>query len=509
MKGRSLIKATIIVSMLVILCKLLGFAREAIIAAYYGANADTDAFFFAQGMPATIFPSVCNSISTAFTATYVKRRVEGSIDNGNAYASAMLITTSAIGITLSIGGVLLAQWLVPIFAPGFIGSQRELAVHLTRIIMAAFFLTMLQYMFSAILNSNKLFYAAQVANIANNVLIIVITITLGRGSTMDLLTGSVIAGLALNVIILIICCKKIFRFQPNTDNLVPDSVDLIKLSIPIILGNGVVQINMIVDKALGSMLEEGALSALAYSGTLNALVTGVFITSLSTVLYPTLTEAAASGDTDGFSDQLLSSLGGLTVILTYISFFVFVKANDIVTIVFERGSFDTHATKLTGIVLAGYAFSYIFIGIREVLTRSFFAIQDTKTPMVNSAIGVGFNIVFSIVLVKLYGIIGIALGTVFSNIIIAFLLIKAADKRIHTLSLNPFYTSFAKQIVSGLIMCVSIFAFDKYVGMESIFISFLIDACFGAVLFLTILYIMKCRECIDLIHLVVNKARSK
>lgn len=507
-KKDSILKATLIVSILVIICKLLGFAREAIIAAYYGANAETDAFFFAQGMPASIFPSICNSISTAFTALYVKKKMDDKLTNGVRYASTMLGVTSIIGIGLSLLGVILAQWLVPIFAPGFKGEQLTLSIHLTRMIMGAFFLTMLQYMLSAILNSNKLFYAAQVANIANNIVVIVITVLVGKDHNIDILTVSVIVGLAINVFILVICCRAFIslkmQFADNfTDTIKKDTKELIKLSLPIVLGNSVIQVNTIVDKALGSLLEEGSLSALTYAGTINAMVTGIFIMSLSTVLYPTLAEEAAIGNMGEFGKKTINSLGMLSILLMFLSFFVLVDSKQIISIIFERGSFDAQAAKITGIVLAAYSFLYVFSGIREVLTRALFAIKDTKTPMLNSAVGVCFNILFSITLVKVIGIAGIAIGTVLSNLIISALLIRSVRRKIPEMNLQPFIISVLKQIVAGIVMLGALYGIRTLLPSINVYLSFLIDVIIGFSVYCIILYVLGCNELKDTIAMIV------
>lgn len=511
-KKDSILKATLVVSILVIICKLLGFAREAIIAAYYGANAETDAFFFAQGMPASIFPSICNSISTAFTALYVKKKMDDKLTNGVRYASSMLGVTSIIGIGLSLLGAFLAQWLVPIFAPGFKGEQLTLAIHLTRMIMGAFFLTMLQYMLGAILNSNKLFYAAQVANISNNIIVIAITILVGKDHNIDILTISVIVGLAINVFILMVCCRTYISFkrQPadGSVNLIRlETKELINLSLPIILGNSVIQVNTIVDKALGSLLEEGSLSALTYAGTINAMITGIFIMSLSTVLYPTLAEEAAMGDMKEFGKKTTNSLGMLSILLTFLSFFVFLDSKQIISIIFQRGSFDEQAAKITGIVLAAYSFLYVFSGIREVLTRALFAIKDTKTPMINSAVGVCFNILFSIILVKVIGIAGIAIGTVLSNIIISALLVRSTRGKIPEMDLQPFVISVLKQIIAGIVMFVVVYCINILLPYLNAYLSFLIDVVTGFLVYCIILYLLRCKEFKDALHMVIRRVK--
>ncbi len=202
--------------------------------------------------------------------------------------------------------------------------------------------------------------------------------------------------------------------------------------------NSIIQINNIVDKILGSTLEAGSLSALSYAGSLNSIVTSILISALSTVLYPIMTEEAAKGNLKRLGELLSENLQSLTFILIPISCIAVISRQNIVSIVFERGSFDSNSTRITAIVLACYAPYYAFSGMREVLNRGFFALQDTKTPMINGAIGVGCNVIFSIIFVRFFGIAGIALGTTLANAIISGLLLYSTHKKIPAVPIKPF-----------------------------------------------------------------------
>ena len=151
LKKNNIITATIIVSIIAILGKFLGYAREAIIAAYYGANALTDAFFFAQGMPAMIFPAVCSSLSTAFISLYVSKTYQEGKTEGDRFASRALLASLTIAILLSCVALFILPIIVPIFAPGFKGTTLSLAINLSRIVMGSFALIMAHYMLTAVL----------------------------------------------------------------------------------------------------------------------------------------------------------------------------------------------------------------------------------------------------------------------------------------------------------------------------------------------------------------------
>lgn len=489
-KKDSILFATIMVSALAIIGKILGFGREALIAAFYGATKETDAFFFAQSMPSMIFPAVGNSLALAFTSAYVKNtEVHGELE-GDKYASRMLTGSILLGILLGFVGILVAPILVPVFAPGFKGEQLSLAIKLTRLTMGSFVLIILHYMLGAVLNSKRLFIGSQVAALFYNITIIVITAVAGKNQSMSFLTITVILGTIVQVIGLIICCRGHFKFYGFLSPFHDDTIQLGKLALPILLGNSVVQLNNIVDKALASTLEGGALSALSYANSLNALVISVFVTSLSTVLYPTLTSDAAAGNLKKYSETLLKSLCSLTLILIPVCCITFISATDIVKVVFERGNFDNKAVEATALVLVCYAPRFLFIGVREVLTRGCFALQDTKTPARNSAIGVVCNIVFSIIFVRLIGIMGIALGTSLSALVSAILLLIHSHNNESGIRIKDFMRIILPQLISGTFLVISLSLLQNSLsGINSLF-RFAVNTILGMIIYVGVLFVI-------------------
>lgn len=501
---KSLLNAAIAVSLLIIVGKILGFGREAMIAAYYGATAETDAFFLANNMHNMLFPAVSGSLSTAFTSLYVKRLTENGEKDGDLFGSRMIIFSAIIGIILGMLGAVVAPLIVPVFAPGFSGAQLTLAVHLTRITMSVFVLTVLQFIFSAILNSKNFFIGSQVAALFFNISIMALMFAFGKNQSMDTLTLSVIAGMFMQLLVLLICCKGHFHFTPLVKPLNKDIGQVIRLAVPILLGNSVWQLNNIVDRALASMLGEGSLSALSYANSLNSLVINIFASSLTTVLYPTLTSEAAGGHTEHYAKTLVQSMNGLTFILTPICSVTLMSATDIVSVVYGRGSFAQTAISTTSIVLLCYAPRFLLVGITEVLTKGFFAIQDTKTPARNSAIGVGCNIVFSIIFVRWLGIRGIALGTTLSAGISALLLTFDIRKAMPFIKISDFLKPFTRQLVAGLAACAALYVSKSFWMVESAFINFAIQTVIGFATYAIVLLVIDRKQIQGVCFMLVN-----
>jgi len=507
-KSDNIFKLSLIITVIVIIGKVIGFVRDAVIAGYYGATWRTDAFFLAQNMPSTIFPAVCGSLSTAFISLYVSRTVEKGNVEGERFASRIIIVTLGIAFILSIIGVFLAPLYVPIIAPGFSEAQLALAIDLSKLTMGAFVLTMGSYMLSAILNSKKFFYGSQIAGVAYNVTVIVITLILGQNQSMELLTVSVIIGHLFQVIILMLLLKGKFKFTLILTPFHKDSGILIKLAFPIFIGNFIVQINHIIGRFLASYFQSGALSALSYSASLNRFITGIFITTLSTVIYPSFIESLTKNDTIKFISEFKKGLIILPMIILPVSIIGVIEAFDIVSIVFKRGYFDIEATKLTAIVLTFYAGMYVFVAIQEIITRAFYALKDTKTPMIVAAISVFINIIISVAFSKLIGLGGIALGTTLSSAFSALLLWINIKKKIPNLDMRTYSTTITKIIFSAVVMIIFSLIAKMILNPYSELIRFISVSTGGLICYFGLLLLMKCKEIVYVKNMIIKKLKK-
>lgn len=508
MTTKNLIKTTILVAGISIFGKLIGFVREAIIATYFGADNLTDAYFLARNMPALLFPAVCNSISTAFLSVYVNIKTKSGESEGNIFASKSLIVTLGLSAILSILAFVISPYIVPIFAPGFDVETTKLAIILTRITMAAFTLTMGQYMLTAILNSKKFFYGAQVSGVLNSVFIIVFILMMGKDGTVNLLTWATVGGLFVQVIMLLIFTKMRFSFSlDNWDLATTDIKQMLRLSGPILLGNSVVQLSQIVDKVLASGLIVGAVSALSYTNSLSSIVTSVFIVSLSTVLYPTLTENASNYDYDSFSKNLMQNMILLVIVIVPISIISYLYSNDIISIVYSRGKFDNTANNLTSVALSYYSLGFVFIAIREVINRGFYAVGDSKIPMKNGVISVSLNIVLSIILTKYMGIGGIALGSSIAAGVSSIILIYHIQRKINQIKLCDYTTTLKKIIISTFVTLIIAILISAVLRDLSSITRFVFSTIISFGVYVGSLYLLKCKEVLFVLKVIKKKIR--
>lgn len=429
-KSKSIFKVAFVVTILVIIGKALGFVREMVIAGFYGSTPETDAYFLAQSMPGMLFPSVCNSISTAFIAIYSRKKTKMQGMEESSYVYGVLFILTLGSMVLSLIGVLLTPIAVTVFAPGFSTFQHELAVKLTLIVMTSFIVIMLQYFLIAMANANEEFVKVHIAALVYSVIVILMLVLNGNARDIYFLTYSVIVGQVIQVLILfgIVLGRVPLTIKISISQSKADVLEVVRMAAPILVSSAAYQINAIVDKILSSFLQEGTVSALSYSHTLTALVVSVFVTAISTVIYPRLSKLHAQGKIVEFKEQIKGSLIILEVILVPISIIVLFLAKDVVQVVYGRGSFDEGAINLTSNALLGYAFIFVGTGVVEILTRAFYAQGDSKTPIKATIIGIIINVVMSCIMFKTLGILGIAFGTTIGTITSAIIIFYDFNK---------------------------------------------------------------------------------
>lgn len=235
---------------------------------------------------------------------------------------------------------------------------------------------------------------------------------------------------------------------------------MMKLIVPVLIGSSITQVNFLVDRAFASSLGEGGISTLNFANKLNLFVYGVFGTAISTVVYTELSRKSAKEDIKEYERIITRSINTINLIMIPATVGMIVLRAPLIDIVFKHGAFDNNAAKLTATALVCYAPAMIVYGIRDVMNRAFYSIKDTRTPMINSAMGVVVNIIFNVILVRYMGIKGLALATTTAAIVTSILLLVSFKKKTR-FNYRYITITFIKIVIASLIMGVIILAINR------------------------------------------------
>ncbi len=416
---RSIAGAAGLISAATFSSRILGLARDILLARLLGATMAADAFFVAYRIPSLLRELLAEgSMSSAFIPVFTEYHARRSHKETWELASAAFTTLLSIVTLLTLLGLIAAPALVWVLTPGFHddAERLHLTTILTRIMFPYLIFISLAALTMGILNSLRAFAAPALGPVFFNICIILSALVLAPAleePVLGIAFGVVAGGLAQFVIQLPGIQKRglLFRWRFNPGH--PGVRKIGTLIAPSLLGLSVVQINLTVSTILASYFPGGP-TYLFYGMRLIQFPLGIFSVALATAILPTLSDQAARGAMDELRDTLGFGLRMIGFIILPAMIGLIFLRGPIVHLLFEHGAFSAADTQATAATVLAYAVGlWAFAGLRIVVT-TFYALQDTKTPAFAAVAAMLINIVLAVLLMQPLQHAGLALATALS-----------------------------------------------------------------------------------------------
>lgn len=418
----SLLRAITTVGGYTLISRVLGFIRDVLLAAILGAGAAADAFVVAFKLP-NLFRRLFaeGAFNAAFVPLFARRLVGEGRDAARLFAE----QAQAVLLFALVVFVLIAEaampWAMRIVAPGFIEdpAKFQLAVELTRITFPYLLFVSLVSLIGGVLNSLERFAATSATPIFLNLVMIAGLVlwqwyapTAAHGAAW----GVVVAGLAQLVWLSLVLRSTGLGLRLRLPRLTPEVKRLLILMLPVALGAGVYQINVVVDVVIASFLPSGAVSFLYYADRLNQLPLGVVGIAIGTALLPILARQIRAGEDGAALANQNRALEVALVLTLPAAAALIVIAQPIIAVLFERGAFGAEAVTATALALAAYACGLPAHVLAKVFTPGYFAREDTATPVKIAVAVMVINAALAVALMLALqrhgmGHVGIALAT--------------------------------------------------------------------------------------------------
>lgn len=510
-KQKSLASSAALMGIIILLSKVVGLLRDIMIGSNFGTTEAAVAYETASKLPVTIFDFVLGGVVTsAFIPIYnsisIKKDKKSALDFAYSYLNLILLIT----VTLTVIGVAFAPTLVEFIAPGLAESTKTLAVELTRIVFPMVICVGLAFTFVGFLQSEGEYNIPAVISLVSNLIMVGYLLFLSDRFGVRGLSVAMLIGWAAQAVVQIpSVLKRGFRYKLLSPINTPEIKRAAKNTLPILLSTWVTPVCNLINTRLASSIEDGrAINALGYSNRLYVIIVGVFSFVATNLLFPLFSRAAAEGNS-AESDRLTKlSVKVLTFILAPISVGVMVLAEPFIAIIYERGVFTASDTAITSEALRFYAVGMIFAGICEVLTKAFFAIEQTKIPMLSALCSMVFNVALLALLHDQLGVGGIALLSGLSALVnMAFNLIFACRKKLISPTRKDIF-DIAKSIISAICMGVVVYAVYGAVADMGRIISFAISVAVGVVVYALLVTIMKSEEMRGIINVLCRKTEA-
>jgi putative peptidoglycan lipid II flippase len=512
MKENSLIiKAAGVVGAATLLSRILGYIRDAVIAWYFGAGHSSDAFIAAFRIPNLLRKLFGEgAISNAFIPVLTDYLTEDGPDESLRLARSALFVMSILLVVLSIFGILLAPLIVKVIAPGFFDSPGKipLTIALTRIMFPYIFFIGLVALCMGILNVFGHFAAPALAPVLLNLAMICSVIFICpylSNPVMGLAIGVIMGGVLQLGLQLPFMIRKGLLLRPKGKLLHPGLKKIGALMPPIIFGGAVYQINVLVDGLLGSLLKEGSVSYLYFADRLVQFPLGIFAIAAATAVLPSLSRQAAIHDVDALKDTFGYAVR-LIIFLTIPSMVgLIILREPIVALLFQRGEFSSIATQLTAQALLYYAMGLGAFSAVKIVAATFFALKDTRTPMIMALVSIGANIGLGIILMRPLAHGGLALATSLASILNLGLLVHALRSKLGSLGWRSIMRSAYRTLLSagfmGVVVWGAVFVFIPPEGGEVMELLLGLIGCIltGLIIFGTCSYLIKSPELLNVV----------
>jgi len=445
-----------------LLSRVLGFARDVLIAANLGTGPVADAFFVAFRLPnlfrrwfaegafnAAFVPLFSKHLEAGETGKEAARRFQAEALSGLTFI--LLIFTLAMIVAMPL--IMLG------YAPGFVEDAEKFAltVDLTRIAFPYLACMSVIALLSGVLNANGKFFVAAFAPVLLNLVLIAVLllITLAGWAKTPAAGYAMAGGVALaGLVQLAMLWRAAARegFAPRFVRPVysPEMKRLVALGIPGVIAGGITQINIFVGTIIAS-LSAGAVSYLYYADRIYQLPLGVIGIAIGVVLLPDLSRRLSAGDTAAVEESQSRAIEYALLLTLPAAVALAVVPAPILSVLFERGAFTATDRAATAAALAAFALGLPAFVLIKVFSPGFFAREDTKTPMIFAAISVFVNISGSLALFPALGHVGIAIATSASGWVNAVLLGATLARRGHYTVPGPLLSRLLRMaLASGL-----------------------------------------------------------
>jgi putative peptidoglycan lipid II flippase len=455
-----------LISIATLASRLLGLARDTVLASIFGASAgpQMDAYNVAFRIPNLLRDLFAEGAMTAafvptFTRTLTSQGREAAWRLGNLVINALLLVT---GVLVVLGMVFAREITAAIAdAEEFAGvpGKLELTVQLTRIMLPFLATIAVAVAMMGMLNSLRRFFIPalapamfNVATIACALFLVPFMPQLGLAPIVAIAIGTLLGGLGQMALQWPLLRAEGFRYRPVFDFRNPALREILRLMGPGTLGLAAVQINVLVNTFLATTQEQGAVSWLGYAFRLMYLPIGLFGVSIAMAALPDVSRQVHAGEMDKVRRTVSSALRMMLMLNVPATIGLVLLAVPIVQMLLERRAFTPYDTWATSIALMCYAPGLLGYSAVKIASPTFYSMGDSRTPVVVSVVSVLVNLGLNLVLVRVLGYEGLALGTAVAALLNAIVLLWMLRRRLNGLDGRELERAFTKIVIASLAM---------------------------------------------------------
>lgn len=509
-------KSSVIVMILIIIGKVLAIVRDSLVAAKFGITYIADIYNFSIGM-VYLLTTISYGLTTTFIPLNTDHIKKYTKEKRNKFVNNVINTYSIFTIILTIILILLSKYIVIIFGSKFNNNIEifNMSVMVVRIMLISLIFISLQSIVTGVLQCHNEFYEPAAMSIVSNIVFIVYLVFFTKVYGIYGFAVATVIGFFAQFIINVPKYKKLgYNYELFIDFKDSELKKMLILMMPVIISTSLIQLNNFINRAFAGKIFEGAIAVLDLANKLNTLAYEVFAIGIAMVIYPTLAQYASGENLKEYKEALSKGINTIFLIMIPAAFAIAILRIPLITLLFKRGAFDERAVELTSNALLFFAPAMVAYGLRDILNKAFYAVKDTKTPMINSFMGIIINIIINIFIVKYMQVSGLTLATSISAIITTILMLMSLNKKLKGINLREVFITFMKILFSSIIMSILLFFINEkctmFFGMNTkgSIITLIISFVLGSLVYFISIYLLGIKEFKYFVQLFTNKLKK-
>lgn len=439
--------------------KLLGLLRERLLGTHFGSGMETAAFLTASQLPRTFFDVVfASAIAASFVPVFNEFATKKGKREALEFSGNFITVIGLLSLLLTVLGIIFAEPLVRLIAPGYDAATTALCASLTRVIFPTALFTGIAYCFVGILQSMDEFNVPALISVVANLIIVVYYYTFNtKYGLLGLAFAFSIGWLAQAAVQVPSLIRKGFYFKPSLSFRSEGMKKVFVLMIPALVSTWVQPINQTINTYFGSQMNGGAgVTAITFANNLFLIIIGVFILSVTNVIFPHLSRLTASNETAEFRETIRATVHASMYFVIPMTAGLMILSRPIVSLLFGGGKFDDFGVTLTSQALTFVSIGMIGYALQAVLSRAYFAKQTGRMPLVAGVASIAANIGLSALLAGPLGVTGLAVASAAAATVNAVVLIIPLEVKKEGFITWRFSGDILKMIVATLVMAAAV-----------------------------------------------------
>lgn len=490
--AKTFLKSAVLIMIVILVGRVIGLVRGIFVGAEFGTTMEASAYRLAFTIPSTLFVFIPGALNAIFIPS-----LKGMITRGNELEARQLfqkVFTLSIVVTFVLALVLWiwAKPIVSFISPNSSAELLTLSADLLRWMVPSLFFIVLIGLFSSTLNVHFSFVLPNIGAIVNSIIVILVLVlftpiyhiyALSLGTTLGF------AGAALMMLPNIY--KEKYSLKPNWQWRDPELRKIGERFVPIMLGSFITSINEFIEQFLISGLGDDKIATLGYAKELYQVPIAIFVAAFAMPLFPVLVEYVTKKDFKSTKQTIEKGLTYLLLLMIPTTVGMWLLSKEFVAAIYQRGAFTSYSTEMTAFALIFFALGLYPLVVRDLLTRAFYAMENTKIPVMAATVQIISYVISSLLFIPWLGFAGAAMGWTMGALINAIILWVILYKKIGSFVQITFLWSTIRAVVASLCMALFLYFYNEIAASWNLYLHLGTAILIGGLLYGILLMVMK------------------